>query len=464
MKPSKYNIVTHAENDPSKVLVYNTFRDHRVLFDDPELNPKILFEKVSQGLRLTEKEHAAVPELKEMGILLDDAVDEQKLFEGWYQNKIRERTDIMQVTILPTMACNLACDYCFENEVSENGIMKPETADKVVAYLQKRILSVKPKTLHVHFFGGEPLLNQPPIKKITKALWEFTQPLGIPLTVGMISNGVLLTPEFVDEMTPYGFKWIKITFDGDREAHDKKRIFHNRKGTFDKIYDNLCAIKGKVRLAIGGNFDNENYESMFALIDRLKKSPFADDIMVARFKPIMNVNAEIASQRQGRVSSFCEVCSFNQSQINGIMSLEEKLWDVGMNTQNRPEMGPCEYHSRHSFTIGPDGSVYKCPAFVGLHNLIAGHVDRQEYNEQGEWQIATKKWDDDCEKCHFLPSCAGGCRYSALNKTGSLEVKSCDYKLLEVETEAFMQREIKSLGSEEEEKQANADPTVPHAA
>ncbi len=452
MKPSKFNILTASKDDPGKFLLYNTLHDHRVLFDDPELNPAILFDKIQNRFPLTPKEQEAVPDLLGMGLLLEDETDEQKIFEDWYHTKIRERTDIMQVTILPTMACNLACDYCFENEVREDGVMKPETVAKTIAYLKRRVERVKPKTLHIHFFGGEPMLQPETLKRIAREMHAFTEPLGIPLSLGMITNGVLLNSEFVGEMLPYGFQWVKITFDGDREEHDRKRIFHNRKGTFDRIYDNLCGIHerfaGRLKIAIGGNFDNENYDSLFGLIERLKASPFAGDIMMARFKPIMPVNPEIASQRQGRVSSFCEVCSFNQKQIDGMMALQDKLWETGLPTDERPDMGPCEYHARHSFTIGPDGSLFKCPAFVGLRNLAAGTVEEDDYNAQGEWQVTMKKWEDDCESCHFLPNCAGGCHYSALNKTGSLEVRNCDGPFLEKATEAFMQREIGLLSAQ----------------
>jgi uncharacterized protein len=452
MKPSKFNILAPSKDKPGTFLLYNTLYDHRVLFDDAEFNPVIFFDKLTGGCPLTAKEREIIPGLVEMGLVLEDDVDEQRLFEDWYQTRIRERTDIMQVTILPTMACNLACDYCFENEVREGGVMTPQTVDKVIAYLKRRVDRIRPETIHLHFFGGEPLLQPETLKRISRALHEQAASLGIPLTLGMITNGVLLTPQFVGEMIPLGFRWVKITFDGDREEHDRKRVFHNREGTFDRIYDNLCAIHerfpGRLKIAVGGNFDNENYDSMFGLIDRLKKSPFVDDILVARFKPIMTPNPEIASQREGRVSSFCEVCSFNQRQIDGMMALEEKLWDVGVPAQSRPEMGPCEYHSRHSFTIGPDGSIYKCPAFVGLHNLAAGHVDQDDYSAEGERQIAAKKWDEDCESCHFLPNCVGGCRYSAVNKTGSLEIKNCESHFLERSTEEFMQREMNLLSAE----------------
>src|SRR5262245_64673173 len=126
-----------------------------------------------------------LPDLLDMGLVLEDKAEEQKIFEDWYQARIRERTDIMQVTILPTMACNLACDYCFENEVREGGVMKPETVEKTIAYLKSRVNRVRPETLHVHFFGGAPLLQPETLTQIGKALHEHTSKLGIALKLGM---------------------------------------------------------------------------------------------------------------------------------------------------------------------------------------------------------------------------------------------------------------------------------------
>jgi uncharacterized protein len=448
MKPSKFNIMAQSKDEPGKVLLYNTFRDHRILFDDPKLDPRQLFRKLKAKTPLSAKEAQVVPELKEMGILLDDEVDELRLFENWYHNKIQERTDIMQVTILPAMGCNLACHYCFEKDVRERGLMTPETIAQVIAYLQHRIERIHPKHCHLTYFGGEPLLHPKAIKQISCALWQYCRDSRVNMEIGMITNGVLLTPEFVNEMLPWGFKWIKITFDGDRQEHDKKRVWKSGKGTFDAIYNNLCQIHGKLRIAIGGNFDEQNYGSIFPLLERLKKSPFADDIMVARFKPIMTVNTKLAVQREGKVTSFCEVCSFNKEQVGQILALQEKTLQVGLPIQEEPVIGPCEYHSRHAFTIAQDGTIYNCPAFVGLHNLAAGHVRDDVLNDEGERQLTSKKWDGECETCAYLPNCVGGCRYNAVNRTGSLEVKSCEIDYLVKFTGSYMQREIAAMSED----------------
>ncbi|MBL7685242.1 MAG: radical SAM protein [Deltaproteobacteria bacterium] len=446
MKTSKFNILSRSEKDPSKFLLYNTLHDHRIVFDASEVNPKVFFQKIEEQLPLNAEEIQWSHELKEIGVLLEDDQDEQKIFEDWYHEKIRERSDLMQVTILPLMGCNLACHYCFENEVREKGKMSSETTEQLISWMTQKIERVRPERLHISFFGGEPLLHPTPIHRISQEMFKRCQSLGIQMEMGMITNGVLLTPELVDSLIPYGFKWVKITFDGDKEAHDHKRVFHGGKGTFDIIYDNLSKIHGKLKIAIGGNFDEENYASMYSLVERLKQSPFGEDIFIARFKPIMPMNTDVARQREGgKISSMCEGCSYSSHQIDQIIQLEKKVDAVGFHGSDRPDLGPCEFHLRHSVTVGPDGNLYKCPAFVGLKNLQAGHVTSIDLNEEGERQVRMKKWAKKCEGCNFLPNCSGGCRMSTFNRTGNLDSITCDGAFLERATEKFMQEELEKL-------------------
>lgn len=445
MKPSKFNILTQSKGEDGHYLLYNTLQDHRILFDDPAFNPHYFFEKILKHQPLTDNETRIASELRETGILLEDDVDEQKIFDEWYEKKIRERTDFIHITILPTMACNLACEYCFENKTRQKGMMSPETIQNVIQWTSHRIKQIGPESIHITFFGGEPLLHPQAIKTITKTLWKFCRSHHTEIDFGLITNGVLLSPEFVDELRPFGFRWIKITFDGDREAHDRKRIGHARQKTFDAIYNNLCAIRGKLKIIIGGNFDNDNYKSMFDLVERLRRSPFAADIATIRFKPIMKIHPALASNRAEKIASFCEVCSFNNAQVSGIMALQNKTFEEGLPIPERNDIGPCEYHSRHAITIGPDGSLYKCPGFAGIPRLVAGDVFHDEYNEAGRRQIEMKKWDNDCESCAYLPNCCGGCRMNSLNKTGDLSIKSCEENYLVEATEVFMQRELAVL-------------------
>jgi len=93
---------------------------------------------------------------------------------------------------------------------------------------------------------------------------------GVTLSLGIITNGLLLTEELVDRLLPYGLGYVKVTLDGDRDKHNEMRPLRGGQGTFDRIVENVRKVAGKVRIAVGGNFDADSVESFPALLDFLK--------------------------------------------------------------------------------------------------------------------------------------------------------------------------------------------------
>ena len=113
------------------------------------------------------------------------------------------------------------------------------------------------------------------------------QKRGVTLALGIITNGLLLTEELVDRLLPYGLDYVKVTLDGDRETHNRMRPLRGGQGTFDRIIENIRKVAGKVRIAVGGNFDADSVESYPALLDFLKEQDFADKLAKVAFKPIV---------------------------------------------------------------------------------------------------------------------------------------------------------------------------------
>src|SRR4029079_5487430 len=110
-----------------------------------------------------------------------------------------------------------------------------------------RIEQTHPRKLNIIYFGGEPLLNLQAIRKIGQEIFPFCRQRDVEFSSGMATNGILLTPELVDELKKFGFQWIKITFDGDQCEHDRRRIYKGGKGTFDEIFRKLESVAGKLR-------------------------------------------------------------------------------------------------------------------------------------------------------------------------------------------------------------------------
>ena len=99
----------------------------------------------------------------------------------------------------------------------------------------------------------------------------------------------------------------------------------------------------------------------------------------------------------------------------------------GFETLDGLHMGPCELHRRHSYTVGPDGSLYACPGFTGEADLRIGHVDpaldpahravKHRFETHAPWRA--------CGDCALIPVCGGGCSVAAHNEQGDLGAPSC---------------------------------------
>src|SRR5215216_6583031 len=87
------------------------------------------------------------------------------------------------------------------------------------------------------------------------------------MIINVITNGLLLTPEVVDRLEPFGLNGFKITLDGDRDTHNRMRPLRGGQGTFDKIIGNLRRVAGRCRISIGGNFDESSADSYPALLE-----------------------------------------------------------------------------------------------------------------------------------------------------------------------------------------------------
>ena len=223
MRGSKFNIFIPSFPDEGQFLVFNTFNDSRVIVNE-EL--KKVMEKAEKKSPLNEDEIDYLNQLRELGIMVDDEVDEDRELRYWFQ-RFKYDPSILSITILTTYACNLRCTYCFQEGLHSPSFMDRGTSRKVIQWTSEKLRTLLPRTVELVFYGGEPLLNPKAIRIISKGMSELTKPLGVQLNISIITNGVLIDGELVDFLLPLGLKEIKVTLDGDREAHDAKRPHRN---------------------------------------------------------------------------------------------------------------------------------------------------------------------------------------------------------------------------------------------
>ena len=463
MQPSIFNNRVALPDDT--VFLMNTFTDAQIVVstdvaalldrlgtETGDTHPRAVGNGDRDHLAFTDEEQTILNQLATHGFVVGDRESERRALDQFFVDH-HENTEELHLTVLTTLQCNFACDYCLQGDHGEwnqsVNKMSLSTAHTVCEWLAERLDVVKPKRLALTFFGGEPLLNLEVLYLIAERAWEATQSRGTEMEINVITNGLLLTPEVVDRLDPYGLNGIKVTLDGDRETHDRMRPLRGGQGTFDKIVDNIRQVAHRCNIAIGGNFDEQSVDRYPALLDFLREQSFADSLVKVAFKPIISTEPVapanglipltavddsgkalgggcMTAAGAGGGGSPCDTCHF----------LDEKMSFLrGGNKETRfPDAGRCPYgpvrdprethiHGRHRRV-----AVRLSGVATELGEAV-GHIESDRH-EDGARRAAAARFEalrpwDTCDDCSFIPVCAGGCSVAAHNEQGNVNEKSC---------------------------------------
>jgi uncharacterized protein len=469
MRPSQFNVSVPLP-ERNEVFLMNTFSDAQLLAT-PDVTT--LLDRVLRGETTFEgDERETVESLIANGFIVDSREDEQRQVRQFFDD-VREDTERLKITVLTTLQCNFACDYCFQGDHGDYNKfaakMSLETAEKVAGWIGQRLDEVKPEKFTLTLFGGEPLLNLPVAYLLAERGHALCAERGIKQDITIITNGLLLTPEVVDRLKPFGLVGVKVTLDGDKDTHNVMRPLRGKQGTFDRIIENVRRVAPKVPITIGGNFDESTWESYPALLQFLKEQEFAQYISKINFKPIIKapepekpkgfIPLTVVSDKPlggtcmtsagaggGKKSSGpCDSCHFVDEKMS---FLRDETRKAGFYTPDGVHMGPCEIHRRHAHTIGPDGSIYACPGFTGDVKESTGHIEgraetwRMAAAERFEKLTAHK---DECGDCSYVPVCGGGCSVAAHTELGDMNQPSCHKGAMDLALVSLAQRTAASV-------------------
>lgn len=418
MRNSKFNIFIPSFPEKGEFLIFNTFTDSRAVINE-EL--KKVMERAEEKLPLNGEEIRHLNQLRELGIMVDDEVDEDREVQYWFQ-KFRYDPSILSITVLTTYACNLRCIYCFQGGLQSPSSMNRKTSLKVIQWISEKLRTLSPLTVELVFYGGEPLLNPEAIRLISEGISQMTKATGIQLNMSIITNGVLLNGELIDFLISLGLKDVKVTLDGDREAHDAKRPHQNGGGTFDAIFRNLSQLKGKVPISIGGNFNDSNKESIPRLLDLLEEHGFNSHLKRVNFKPIFS-----SLEDAKRLQSSHNTCTFSDINVEDLLWLRSETEKRGFSCEGSIALGPCEAARENAYTIDPLGKIFKCPGSAGMDDFVIGHINDDELNCRNT-QFMTFDPCETCRGCPYIPICGGGCRMSAYIKKDDFQDIACERK------------------------------------
>ncbi len=275
------------------------------------------------------------------------------------------------------------------------------------------------------YFGGEPLLGIENQYPMLDELQEYCKASSIEFSTYIVTNGTLITEEYLDKLVQYNCQYIQITLDGMKEIHDQRRIDVHGNGSFDKTFEGVKKVvscKGLGNPIIRINLDKTNISGA---IDTLH---FLDSEGLS----CCSIDFGIVKSNTPACVSYVGSC-FLEEELGDVLEplyKEAKRLGFGINFEPTQRILYCGLYGETSFTIAPNGDVYKCWDFVNQKEHSIGHIGEggaflHTTPAYFSWMIRNPYYIETCKSCAFLPTCGGGCASIAYDLYGTYHAPGC---------------------------------------
>ena len=405
MKISMYTFLFEID---SKFYAYNTLSN--ALIEIAEDTYKILLVNKNRHTPLQEKDLGCdelYQTLIENHMITENDRDEFLLYKSIIL--AGRSINILNLTIAPTMDCNYSCSYCFEN-CKRSVYMTEEVISSIIKFLKNNETT---KNVHVTWFGGEPLMG---INQIRSLYSQMIQLSDKRYSFSMITNGFLMSLNIIEFLKEMKLRHIQITLDGLKENHNKVKYTSNCADTFTRTIKNIDLLVSSapdIRVDIRVNMNKENadeFAELYAFItERYKTNP-----QIGIYPAFVT-----ASSSESTLNSVL----FSRKEKSRF--LQNLYYDTNILTYpcRYPDSSfmECSIRNTKTFTIDPEGYLYKCWEIIGDRKYAIG-----KFNKNGDVEITNQVIDNrylygadpledkTCSQCSYLPICFGGCPHKRI--------------------------------------------------
>lgn len=426
MKASKYNIYIE---EAKCVVCYNTISDAFLLVSKSDFELLLKNDFYS----LEKKSNSVYAAMEKNGFVIADEVDE---FENLKKEYIEEifNSSSYELTILPTLDCNLRCWYCYEKH-KIGSHFQTNVPDGIVEHIKLQIQEKEYlRRISVTMFGGEPLLYfKEELYPLLLNLKTVVEEAGKEISFFFITNAVCITDELIPLFDNLNSSF-QISIDGSKERHDKvKFIPKTHEGTFDKVMHTIhsltnCIDNTYINLRI--NYDDKTLPRLIDLIPKLQD--------IDRRK--IGIHLE-------RVWQTSNVENYNNKLLQQtIIEFINAGFRVSYMNLHRRTLS-CRSSSYNQIIVSYDGSVYKCTGRDFTESFSDGHLNADGTvawkQEQLDKRMKICTYDNKyCRVCKFLPQCWGPCNQKLLESDNIQQF--CPLKGMEMELDDYIRLRLKN--------------------
>ncbi len=340
------------------------------------------------------------------------------------QFTLARATPVRRVVLNVTHACNLACTYCFAGGDRPGPLMSEETALRALDLIDRR------SPIDVAFFGGEPLLAWPLIRRVMEVAQSRAKARGVGAKFHITTNGILLDEEKLQFISTQPCSLL-VSLDGPEAIHNASRPARDAQvNSFAATMAALERAKGTAagrRIMARATF----YPTDARLAERLEFFAGLEDAgLIHGFSIEPAVLGEGCARRavpdtsdrsappnlsdEYHAAAEWFVARIRAKRHAGFFHFRKLLHRILYARHAGAECGAGNGY----ITAGTDGTLYACHREAGTG---IGHLDH------GFDEEARAAWADNriyarktCMRCWARYLCGGGCRQASLELAGDL--------------------------------------------
>ena len=319
-----------------------------------------------------------------------------------------------------TNSCNLGCAYCYITKTSAN--MSEQTALRAIDAIFRSAQRQHFRRVVLRYAGGEASLRLDRVLAVHDYAYALAQERGIQLRGILMSNGVLLTAEMIEQLKERRIS-VMISLDGLGRYHDSQRPFLNGRGSFKSVESTIARLlTHDLTPSISVTVSRRNLEGLSALMAYLleRNLPFN-----------LNFYRENAQVSESQTLQFTE-----QEMINGIRAalrvVEDRLPEhslLGSFIDKANLAAPHRYTcgvGHNYLVVDQHGGVAKCHAAIEQRVTTIEAEDPlwDVQNDRRGVQGLPVHEKVECLSCSWRFWCTGGCPLLTYRVTGRYDLKS----------------------------------------
>lgn len=400
----KYVLCSEVEDG---LLLYNVVTSEMVLLDQSE---------TEMLKRLPLEYTTEMDQLIAAHFLVKEDYDESKLVlelrAVLHKLDVPER--ITGFTILPTTECNARCYYCFESDHPRCTMTDQIVAD-TVDYIEKMC---KGESIHITWFGGEPLVGKKQIDKICADLRDRE----IQYKSSIVTNAYLFDESLVRiAKEDWHLRNAQITLDGTESVYNEVKAYvQPKENPYRRVLQNVgLLLDQKIAVNVRLNVTSKNAADLSDLVDEL----------AVRFGGIKGFSAYSHAVYEGvgfdPVSYDGDTRAWVDAQTKALdVKLREKKLLGNLTRLPRLNTVHCMSDGDTSRMIYPDGTVGKCENKSSLEGI--GDIYQDIVDQEMAARYKATELIPGCSECHLFPDCVN---LEICPETGQCTKVKSDWKL-----------------------------------